>query len=63
MKHRVITPLLVGEGSTASTTLERVRLGQGVHDEKWLQALIQKHPEVLPVAQIVNRRRSLTPSF
>jgi hypothetical protein len=52
MKHRVITPLLVGEGSTASTTLERVRLGQGVHDEKWLQALIQKHPEVLPVAQI-----------
>jgi hypothetical protein len=47
--HRAITPIMVGRGSE---TLVRVHLGKGVHNEKWLQALIHKHPEVLPVAQI-----------
>lgn len=49
MTYRTITPVLIGKGST---TLERVQLGKGLHNEKWLQALIHEHPELLPVAQI-----------
>ncbi|WP_266019677.1 PDDEXK family nuclease [Brucella intermedia] len=32
--------------------LERVRLGQGNHDEQWLQALIHERPYILPVSDI-----------
>ncbi|KAB2766089.1 hypothetical protein F9K84_21375 [Brucella anthropi] len=32
--------------------LERVRLGQGNHDEQWLQKLIRERPYILPVSDI-----------
>lgn len=32
--------------------LERIRLGNGTHDEAWLQELIHEQPSILPIADI-----------
>src|SRR3546814_2517964 len=32
--------------------LEPAPLGDGLHDETWLQALIHDHPEILPIIDI-----------
>lgn len=44
-------PLLI-DGGNDIAQLERVRLGLGNHGEDWLQSLIHRRPEILPVAQI-----------
>ncbi len=45
------TPVLVMEAG-GRQPLERIYLGKGNHNENWLQALIQAHPHLLPVADI-----------
>jgi len=45
------TPVLISEGS-ARSTLDRLRLGDGLHDESWLQELIHDHPAILPMSDI-----------
>src|SRR3546814_9582121 len=35
-----------------SSDLTRIRLGNGLHDENWLQTLIHDHPAILPVSDI-----------
>ena len=45
------TPVLISEGS-ARSTLDRIRLGDGLHDESWLQELIHDHPAILPMSDI-----------
>ncbi len=32
--------------------LERIRLGNGLFDEDWLQGLIHDHPSILPISDI-----------
>lgn len=44
-------PVLV-DGMGARSPLQRIYLGSGNHNENWLQALIQDHPEILPMAEI-----------
>jgi len=39
-------------GAGARTRLKPVHLGQGLHNEDWLQALVQGCPDVLPVEEI-----------
>lgn len=51
MQKAVGSPVLV-RAQGQSSRLERVFLGAGMHSEDWLQALIFKHPELLPVPQI-----------
>jgi hypothetical protein len=45
------TPVLISEGN-ARSTLDRIRLGDGLHDESWLQGLIHDHPATLPMSDI-----------
>lgn len=45
------TPVLISEGS-ARSTLDRLRLGDGLHDESWLQELIHDYPAILPMSDI-----------
>lgn len=45
------TPVLISEGS-ARSMLDRIRLGDGLHDESWLQELIHDHPAILPMSDI-----------
>jgi hypothetical protein len=51
MKKAAGIPVLVN-ADNSSSTLERVFLGAGTHDENWLQRLIFEHPDLLPVSQI-----------
>ena len=44
-------PVLIDAGNIR-TSLERIHLGQGIHNEKWLQELIHAHPSILPVSEI-----------
>lgn len=51
MARALGTPILISnEGG--QFPLERIYLGVGNHSEQWLQALIQTHPDILPVAEI-----------
>lgn len=49
-RHRAV-PVLITRDNNRST-LTRERLGNGVHDEGWLQALIHDHPAILPISDI-----------
>ncbi|TPE63095.1 hypothetical protein FJQ54_04415 [Sandaracinobacter neustonicus] len=49
-KHRAIPVLITNDNSRSALT--RVRLGNGLHDENWLQALIHDHPAILPISDI-----------
>ena len=54
------TPLVVSDGRTSP--LERIKIGKdGLHSERWLQELINDHPELLPMAQIEPALSSLVP--
>jgi hypothetical protein len=44
------SPVMILNGT--GSALRRVMLGTGEHNEAWLQALIQRHPEVLPIGNI-----------
>lgn len=44
-------PVLISS-TNARSSLERIRLGSGTHDESWLQGLIHDHPTILPVSDI-----------
>jgi len=44
-------PVLIGNNN-ARCELERIQLGNGMHDESWLQALIHDHPAILPISDI-----------
>lgn len=54
-------PVLVN-GTGTRSSLERLYLGRGIHDESWLQALIQAHPEILPIAEIEPGFDTLVPA-
>jgi hypothetical protein len=45
------TPIHIGSDNLRSP-LERIRLGQGVFNEGWLQELIHDHPAILPISDI-----------
>ena len=49
-RHRAV-PVLISKDSNGCA-LTRVRLGGGLHDENWLQALIHDHPTILPISDI-----------
>lgn len=49
-RHRAIPVLITNDNNRSALT--RVRLGGGLHDEKWLQALIHDHPAILPISDI-----------
>ena len=51
MKRSQGIPVLVGN-TGEQRSLERIQLGSGNHSEAWLQALIQTHPDILPIADI-----------
>ncbi len=51
MKKSSGSPILICSGGDCPK-LERIILGAGTHDEAWLQDLIYKHPQILPIAQI-----------
>jgi hypothetical protein len=44
-------PILVSNDNRR-TALTRIRLGNGIHSESWLQTLIHDHPAVLPISGI-----------
>jgi hypothetical protein len=54
-------PVLIDHGNQRHE-LERIRLGGGVHDESWLQALIHDHPAILPISDIEPAFRDLIPA-
>ncbi len=49
-RHRAIPVLITNDNNRRALT--RVRLGGGLHDEQWLQALIHDHPAILPISDI-----------
>lgn len=49
-KHNA-TPVLITHDNNRSM-LTRERLGNGLHDEGWLQTLIHDHPAILPISDI-----------
>lgn len=51
MQKAAGSPVRIGADGQSSR-LERVFLGAGTHSEDWLQALIFRHPELLPIARI-----------
>lgn len=51
MARKFAHPILISR-TNARCELQRVHLGAGIHDEKWLQALIHDHPAILPIADI-----------
>lgn len=51
MKRALGIPILV-DNSGGQIALERIYLGVGNHNEKWLQELIHAHPGILPMADI-----------
>ncbi len=51
MARAIGTPVLVSSSGSQSP-LERIYLGVGNHNEKWLQKLIHAHPGILPMAEI-----------
>jgi hypothetical protein len=54
-------PILI-QSDVVDTAMEKLSLGKLGYDEAWLQALIAKHPEVLPVAEIEPAFEALTPA-
>ncbi|MCK9541330.1 MAG: hypothetical protein M0R03_04785 [Novosphingobium sp.] len=50
VRHRPIPVLIQNDNSRSPLT--RIRLGNGLHDENWLQALIHDHPAILPISDI-----------
>lgn len=54
MRQRDGTPLWIDRARQEATSLRRIdlRAGAATYDEAWLQALIDVHPEILPVRQI-----------
>lgn len=48
--HRAVPVLITSDNSRSALT--RIRLGNGLHDESWLQALIHDHPAILPISDI-----------
>lgn len=61
MSRSQATPVLVTTDKSR-TELQRIYLGQGVHDEEWLQALIHYHPAILPMADIEHGFGELIPA-
>lgn len=51
MKRALGIPVLI-DNSGNQIALERIYLGVGNHNEKWLQELIHVHPGILPIAEI-----------
>lgn len=51
MSRAVKTPILIRDGQP-DLALARVTLGDLEHNEAWLQDLIARHPELLPVQEI-----------
>ena len=51
MARQRAVPVLISEGN-ARSTLDRIWLGDGLHDESWLQGLIHDHPTILPMSDI-----------
>jgi hypothetical protein len=49
-RHRAAPVLITHDNNRSALT--RVRLGGGLHDESWLQALIHDHPAILPISDI-----------
>jgi len=49
-RHRAVPVLITHDNNRSMLT--RVRLGGGLHDEQWLQALIHDHPALLPISDI-----------
>lgn len=49
-RSRAIPVLITNDNNRSALT--RIRLGNGLHDESWLQALIHNHPAILPVSDI-----------
>src|SRR3546814_9834658 len=49
-RHRAIPVLITNDNNRS--VLTRIRLGNGLHDENWLQTLIHDHPAILPVSDI-----------
>ncbi|MFC0588294.1 hypothetical protein ACFFF7_02595 [Novosphingobium aquiterrae] len=54
-------PVLIDSAGDQSR-LERIFLGSGNHSEKWLQALIQAHPDILPITEIEPGFGTLVPA-
>jgi len=46
------TPFLVGGQSGTCVQLESVPVTRQMIDEKWLQDLVEKHPEIVPAGEI-----------
>lgn len=51
MARHTAVPVLISKDNNRSA-LTRIRLGSGLHDENWLQALIHDHPAILPISDI-----------
>ncbi|PAL22805.1 hypothetical protein [Sphingopyxis sp. GW247-27LB] len=51
MARQKAVPVLISNGNNRSA-LTRIRLGNGLHDESWLQTLIHDHPAILPISDI-----------
>jgi hypothetical protein len=51
MRDAAGTPVVMSSGGKPAP-LKRVMLGTGEHNEAWLQALVQSHPELLPIGSI-----------
>lgn len=49
---RIHTRPIYIEHGKARQELQRLHLGNGIHDEAWLQALIHEHPSILPITDI-----------
>lgn len=57
-------PIIIA-GDNSSVSLERIPLtgrdSKGTYDERWLQDLLYRHPNVLPVEEIDNSYSGLIP--
>lgn len=49
-RHRAVPVLITNDNNHSALT--RIHLGNGFHEEKWLQALIHDHPAILPISDI-----------
>lgn len=49
-RHQAVPVLITNDNNRSA--LSRIRLGNGLHDESWLQALIHDHPSILPIMDI-----------
>ena len=51
MAKRRAAPILISSDNSR-TVWSRITLGNGLHDENWLQALIHDHPAILPISDV-----------